>query len=213
VSYAAPAQVATCHQIGQSVMLDNGAFSFWRLGKATDWGAYMDWAEPWLEYATTWAVIPDVIDGSEEDNDRLIAKWFQRRLPKGAPVWHMHEPLDRLRRLCHGYERVCLGSSGMYAVVGSDSWHRRMEAAMNAICGSGIPPTWLHMLRGMNLAGSHYPFASVDSTNVARNHAGNNGGRPRQDAARMAAAIDARQCPARWVFRQQLSFHQEEVTA
>ena len=36
VSYAAPQDVEVCHDIGQSVMLDNGAFSFWRTGKPTD---------------------------------------------------------------------------------------------------------------------------------------------------------------------------------
>jgi hypothetical protein len=129
VSYAAPYQVTVCHEIGQSVMLDNGAFSFWRTGKPTDWDGYMDWAEPWLQYPTTWAVIPDVIDGDEEENDLLLVKWFQRRLPKGAPVWHMHEPLDRLKRLCHGYERVCIGSSGQFADrqsrSGTAGWSRR----------------------------------------------------------------------------------------
>ncbi len=199
VSYAAPQDVAVCHEIGQSVMLDNGAFSFWRQGKATDWHGYYDWAERWLEHPTTWAVIPDVIDGAEEDNDRLLIQWFQRRLPKGAPVWHMHEPIDRLKRLAHGYERVCIGSSGQYATVGDDRWRRRMDEAMNALCGSGPVPVWLHMLRGMALSGSEYPFASVDSTDVARNH-----NRPQNDALEMALRWDGRQNPGRWAWREQL---------
>jgi hypothetical protein len=33
----------------------------------------------------------------------------------GAPVWHLHESLDRLRRLCDYTNRVCFGSSGAYA--------------------------------------------------------------------------------------------------
>jgi hypothetical protein len=36
VSHAAPDDVARCHQIGQSVMLDNGAFSAWKTGKTVD---------------------------------------------------------------------------------------------------------------------------------------------------------------------------------
>jgi hypothetical protein len=183
VSFADPRQVGSCHEIGQSVMLDNGAFSFWRTGKATDWDAFYDWAEPWLEFPTTWAVIPDVIDGSEEENDMLLVKWFQRRLPKGAPVWHLHESLDRFQRLCHGYERVCIGSSGQFATVGSDAWHRRMEQA----------PTWLHMLRGMALSGSQYPFASVDSTDIARNH-----NRPQNTPRLLADRWDGLQNPRRW---------------
>jgi hypothetical protein len=200
VSFAAPYQVAVCHEIGQSVMLDNGAFSFWRTGRPTDWDAYYDWAEPWLQYPTTWAVIPDVIDGSDEDNDRLIAQWFKRRMPKGAPVWHMHEPLDRLRRFCAGgFEKICIGSSGRYAIVGSDPWHRRMEQAMNAVCTAGTVPCWLHMLRGMSLSGSGYPFASVDSTDIAQNH-----NRPQNTPARMADRWDGLQCKPHWQYREQL---------
>lgn len=199
VSYAAPAQVGICHEIGQSVMLDNGAFSFWRQGKPTNWGGYMGWAEPWLEHHTTWAVIPDIIDGAEETNDLLLVEWFQRRLPKGAPVWHMHESIDRLKRLCHGYQRVCIGSSAQYATVGDAAWHRRMDQAMNAVCDP-TPRAWLHMLRGMAFAGSEYPFASVDSTDVARNH-----NRPQNDALEMALRWDGKQCPARWTYREQLS--------
>jgi hypothetical protein len=203
VSYATYRQgkdtVEQAHQIGQSVMLDNGAFSFWRVGRATDWTGFYDWAEPWLDHQTTWAVIPDVIDGSAEDNDRLLGKWFQRRLPRGAPVWHMHEPIDRLKRLCHGYPRVCIGSSAQYATVGTDAWHRRMVQAMNELVGTGAVPTWLHMLRGMALAGSEYPFSSVDSTDIARNH-----NRPRNSARGMADYWDSRQNPARWVHHEQL---------
>jgi len=201
VSFAEPRQTAVCHEIGQSVMLDNGAFTFWRTGKPTDWPGFYDWAEPWLDYPTTWAVIPDVIGGTVEDNDLLLVKWFKRRLPRGAPVWHMHEPIDRLKRLCHGYPRVCIGSSAQYATVGTPAWHRRMTQAMNELVGTGAVPGWLHMLRGMSLAGSDYPFASVDSTDIARNH-----NRPQNTARRMADYWDSRQNPARWVHHHQLEF-------
>ncbi len=203
VSYAAPVQVAQAHEIGQSVMLDNGAFSLWRAGKPTDWPGFYQWVRPWLDYPTTWAVIPDVIDGSVEDNDRLLVEWFTMRLPKGAPVWHMHEPLERLRRLVAGYDKVCVGSSGQHATLGTPAWHRRMEAAMNVACKHGTP--WLHMLRGMAYSGGPYPFASVDSTDIARNHAGNNGGRPAKDPVAMARRWDRMQCPARWTHREQLA--------
>ncbi len=163
--------------------------------KVAAWDGFYEWAEPWLDYPTTWVVIPDVIDGDEEANDKLLVQWFQRRLPKGAPVWHMHESIDRLKRLCHGYERVCIGSSGTYSVVGSASWHRRMTEAMNALCGSGPVPVWLHMLRGMSLSGDIYPFASVDSSDIARNH-----NRDRNTARVMADRWDGVQCPARWTY-------------
>lgn len=196
VSFADPRDVAECHRIGQAVMLDNGAFTFWRGNRQPDWDGYMGWAEPWLDFQTTWAVIPDVIDGDEAANDRLLVAWFQRRLRRGAPVWHMHEPLDRLRRLCNGYPRVCIGSSGRWATVGTVGWHRRMEKAMDAVEGTDV---WLHMLRGMSLSGSDYPFASVDSTDIAQNHH-----LPHKTARGMADRWDGVQCPARWVRIDQL---------
>ena len=197
VSFAEPRDVRVCHEIGQSVMLDNGAFTFWRGGAAPDWQAFYEWAEPWLDYPTTWAVIPDVIDGDEEANDRLLVEWFQRRLPKGAPVWHLHESLDRLRRLAHGYERVCFGSSGAYRDPGSDPWRRRVAEAFDVIADEQGRVPWVHMLRGMAQAGGEFPFASADSANAARNSAGSRRRRPRPIAV-MVAEADAVQCPGRW---------------
>lgn len=194
VSHAAPGDVGVCHDIGQSVMLDNGAFTAWRLKRGTDWPAYYRWVEPWLDYWTTWAVIPDVIDGDEADNDNLIAQWPHGT--RGAPVWHMHEDIGRLLRLAERWPRICIGSSGAYRVVGDHRWHERMVEAMNELCGNGPPPVKLHMLRGMALAGSIYPFASVDSTDIARNHH-----RPQNSAVAMAQRWDAIQCPARWSVR------------
>lgn len=201
VSYARPDGIKRAHAIGQSVMLDNGAFSFWRRSRSAgsdkrrsavaDWPGFYRWADKWLDYPTTWAVIPDVIDGDEADNDRLIAEWAGTRLPRGAPVWHMHEPMERLARLCAEHERVCIGSSGQYAQLRSPSWHARMAEAMEAVSHGRMP--WLHMLRGMALSGSEYPFASVDSTDVARNHH-----RPQNTAGAMAARWDAIQNPPRW---------------
>lgn len=207
VPFPNPQDVEVCHEIGQSVMLDNGAFSLWmearRKGDVTlsrGWGDYYEWAERWLEFPTTWAVIPDVIDGDEAMNDELLLEWPHG--DRGAPVWHMHESLDRLLWLCQQWQRVCVGSSGLYAQVGAPSWHRRMHEAMDALCGNGPVPVWLHMLRGLDLAGGEYPFASADSTNIARNHAGSHR-RQRQDARRMADRIDGVQCPGRWSVKAQ----------
>jgi hypothetical protein len=193
VSYAAPAQVERCHEIGQSVMLDNGAFSFWRdKGRPhPGWPAYYRWAKLWLEYPTTWAVIPDVIDGSVEENDALIEEWPHGT--RGAPVWHVHEPIDRLVSLATTWPRVCVGSSGEYSSVGSKVWHLRMAEAMLELCGQGAVPTWLHMLRGMALSGTNSPCASVDSTDIARNW------NRKRNPVEMADRWDAWQNPARWI--------------
>jgi hypothetical protein len=191
VSHWRPDDVEWCHKHGQGVMLDNGAFSAWRTGKAIeDWRPFYEWAEQWLAYRTSWAVMPDVIEGDEADNDALIAQWPHGN--RGAPVWHMHESIDRLARLCDEWERVCIGSSAAYAVVGADIWHGRMTEAMNAICKSGRVPTWLHMLRGMAAAQWGYPFSSVDSTDIARNH---NRGKPVRD---MVDRWDSIQCAPFW---------------
>ena len=94
VSFARPEQIRVCHEIGQSIMLDNGAYTCWTAGIPADWPGYYTWCGRWLQYPTTWAVIPDVIDGDEHVNDQLIDQWpFGYR---GAPVWHMHEPIHRL---------------------------------------------------------------------------------------------------------------------
>lgn len=181
-------------------MLDNGAFSLWKRYPTIErwpWDAYYVWVLPWLAYRTTWCVIPDVIGGSELENDRLIEEWAQKMgsYRQAAPVWHIHESFDRLDRLVSNFERVCFGSSGQYAVIGDDRWNARMNDVFNRICkNSGAPPTWIHMLRGMSLSGSDYPFASVDSTDIARNH-----NRPQNEAPDMAAAWDAKQCPGRWI--------------
>jgi hypothetical protein len=197
VSAAEPRDVKVCHEIGQSVMLDNGAFSFWRKNAIPEWDGVLDWMEPWLDYPTSWAVIPDVINGSEEENDRLLVSWFARRMPPGAPVWHIHESFERLRRLVSGYDRVCFGSSAEFATIGTDMWHRRISAAFDVIANTYGRVPWIHMLRGLDLAGSIYPFASADSTNLARNFKGSWSQRPYPIAMR-AAEIDAIQCPGRW---------------
>lgn len=192
VSFANPQDVETCHRIGQSVMLDNGAFTAWKQGRAPDWSAYYAWCEQWLRYKTTWAVIPDVIDGSEGEND-LLEHTCPLPRQQAAPVWHLNESLARLRRLCDRYPRVCFGSSGEYAQIGTKRWHERVARAFDEITLNGVPAAAIHMLRGMSLSGSAYPFASVDSTDVARNHI-----RPGRTAAEMAARWDALQCPPTW---------------
>ena len=172
LSFIQANQIGICIEACQSFAIDNGAFSAWKSGEPTqDWSAFYEWATfcqgiPSCDFA----VIPDVIDGNEADNDALIAdcplpRWF------AAPVWHMHESLDRLVRLAHEFPRICLGSSGDYAVVGNAAWWARMGAAMAAVCDPvGRPSCRLHGLRMLNPeVFTRLPLASADSTNVARN--------------------------------------------
>ena len=194
VSHIRPDDVGRCHQIGQSVMLDNGAFSKWKSGKATDWSAFYAWCDEWLSFPATWAVIPDVIDAGTQEQDALLREWpFWHR---GAPVWHMDEPIARLLRLCDEWPRVCIGSTDQYRVVMSDAWTRRIDEAFNEVSARHRHLPWLHMLRGMQLSGRHWPFASVDSTDIAQNHH-----LPHKSPRAMADRWDAMQTPGKWAKR------------
>lgn len=174
---------------------DNGAFSAWKSGEPiTEWSAYYKWCREWAKHpGFQWAIIPDVIDGDEKDNAKLISQWERQMwhpvYVQGVPVWHLHESIDRLRRLTvqSHWHTVAIGSSGQWATPGTDSWHDRMREAMTAICdGDGKPPCKLHGLRMLDWrVFTYYPFASVDSTNVARNHGLDRAYRPPSASQRM----------------------------
>lgn len=198
VSHARPDSLVTCDRIGQGIMLDNGAFSAWTAGRPTDWPGYYAWTAQWLERPTTWAVVPDVIDGGEQAQDALLAEWPHGK-QQGAPVWHMDEPVARLARLVDsGWWLVCVGSTAEYRTVGAPPWRARMDAAWNELTLIFGQRPRLHMLRGMRLSAGRWPFYSADSTDVARNHS-----RPVNDALTMAQRWDATQ-PADRKWRPQI---------
>jgi hypothetical protein len=154
----------------RSMVFDNGAFSAWTRGEPMDVAGYTRWVEEWHRHpAFDWALIPDVIDGTEADNDAMLRDW-PAHLP-GVPVWHMHEDLGRLERLCRAWRTVALGSSGQWASPGTASWWQRMAEAMDAICDEhGRPMTKLHGLRMLDPAiFTKLPLSSADSTNAAMN--------------------------------------------
>ena len=193
VSHAHPGQIRKAHELGQSVMLDNGAFSQWKTGKPTNWPRYYTWAEEWLAYPTSWAVPPDIIGAPAEDQDRLLSQWPHSK-KQSAPVWHLNEPVYRLLSLIdQGWSRVCFGSTIEYGRPLTAAWQRRMDEAWCAISFTFSATPATHMLRGMACSGKRWPFASVDSTDVARNH-----NRPQNTARSMADRWDAKQCPSRW---------------
>lgn len=172
VSFAHSDQLSVAIEVCQSFAIDNGAFSSWRSGKPVkNWTEFYDWALDVKKVPSCdFAVIPDVIDGDEKDNDALLKDcplptWF------GAPVWHMHESLERLDRLANEYVRVCFGSSGEFAAVGTDKWWSRMGQAMRVICDDqGRPKCKLHGLRMLDPSVfTKLPFSSADSTNIGRN--------------------------------------------
>lgn len=171
VSFANPEQVNLMFECCQSVALDNGAYPLWRSGKTVDdWKPYYAWVSYWAKHPSfDFALIPDVIDGTERENDNLIAVWPLGKF-KGCPVWHLHESLQKLQRLCEFWPRVAIGSSGEYAQIGTGQWWNRMGEAMNVACPFGYPMAKLHGLRMLDTeVFSRFPFSSADSTNVARN--------------------------------------------
>lgn len=191
VSFAAPQDADVCLQIGQSVMWDNGAFTAYTKGKQLDLDNLFRWLEDRLAHPH-WAVIPDVIDGTVEQQKSLLKQWpFDISL--SCPVWHLALPTDYLLYLVDHYPKVCFGSSGEYWKVGSDKWAERCDKAFNVLSKYRQTLPWIHMLRGLAQAGKQWPFASADSTNVARNFK-SAGRHPEQ----MARKIDAVQTPVFW---------------
>lgn len=208
VSFAHPEQLEVALEVCQSFAVDNGAFSRWGKGDPVkDWAPFYCFIReikriPGFDFA----VIPDVIDGDEDENDALLAEWpHERHL--SAPVWHMHESIDRLVRMASEWPRVCLGSSGEYSAVGSDKWWNRIAQAMNAICDDeGLPICKIHGLRMLDPeVFTRLPFSSADSTNVGRNIGIDGKWRgtyqpPDKDwrAAVMAARIESHNSAQRW---------------
>lgn len=170
VSFAAPSQLEIVAEVCQSFACDNGAFSAWKGGVPISfWEPYYDWiASIKNEPGFDWAIIPDVIDGTESEQDELVYMWPHGIC--GVPVWHMNESMDRLLRLCKSWPRVCIGSTGAYKTVGSAAWWARMADAMEAICVDGKPISKLHGLRMLDMEVFPYlPFSSADSTSAAFN--------------------------------------------
>jgi hypothetical protein len=172
VSFAHASQIGIALEVSQSFAIDNGAFSAWKSGNPiSQWDEYYEWALDLKKVPSCdFAVIPDVIDGTEADNDALLKdcplpNWF------GAPVWHMHESLKRLEQLANNYPRICIGSSGEYTVVGSNAWWSQIGKAMRLICDDmGRPICKLHGLRMLDPEiFTKLPLASADSTNIGRN--------------------------------------------
>lgn len=167
VSFASALKLPALAQICSTFALDNGAYRAWRKGEEFNWGDYLEFVKQWRRHpACDWHVIPDVIDGSERENDDWIRKW-----PKdlgGVPVWHLHESLDRLVRLAEDFPRVALGSSGDFSAVGTVAWWSRMEQAMEKVCDShGRPKVKLHGMRMLDWRiFTRLPLSSADSTSA-----------------------------------------------
>jgi hypothetical protein len=171
ISFAHPYQIEVAALCSQSFALDNGAFSLWKAGKPVNWLDYYGWVGKWVRHpGFDFAVIPDVIEGSEKENDALLREWpFHGH--EGAAVWHTNESIERLVRLATDFPRVAIGSSGEYDAANVSKLNKRLMDVLPHICDeTGRPICKLHGLRMLNpRIFSQWPFASADSTNVAQN--------------------------------------------
>lgn len=191
VSFARPDDLEVCLKIGQSIMFDNGAFTAFTKGKTFDQAAYLAWVDEHLAHPH-WAVVPDVIDGDEEQQRQGIRAWpFPKEL--SAPVWHLGLSIDWLLELADHWPRVAFGSSGQYWEVGSASWRRRMDEAFEALARTRRHLPWIHGMRMLAQCDGPWPLASADSTNVARNFKTYN-----IHPDQMAGRIDATQPARKW---------------
>jgi hypothetical protein len=179
ISHRYPEQLGIAASAAKSFVLDNGAFSAWKKGEpVTDWQPYLQWSlEAMTHPNCDWVIVPDVIDGSERENDELIgwflSKWAARRKYGNAecvPVWHLHESFGRLARLASWFTRVALGSSGEFATPKTPAWWARIGKAIRHISdSSGKLPCKLHGLRMLDPEiFTKLPLSSADSTAVAR---------------------------------------------
>lgn len=175
VSYAHPNQLCIVVQVCQSFVLDNGAFSEWKKTKGQiDYDGYLEWVHGLYRLPNyDWCLIPDIIDGSENDNIELVKRWMNDApYIKSVPVWHMHESFTYLDWLVDKFEIIAIGSSGQWSMPGSNTWWTRMENVMKRICDEdGVPKCKIHGLRMLNPEIFTYlPLSSADSTNAAINN-------------------------------------------
>ena len=166
VSFWRPDNIAIVSEIASTFAIDNGAFSAWTKGVVPDWEKYKDFVDQWTTPNCDFHIIPDIIDGTWQQNLSLVQLWDK---PRAAPVWHLHEPLEYLAELM-SFPLVCIGSSGEYAKVGDTKWWKRIGEAMNILCDdNGVPKVKIHGLRMLDNKLRAIPFYSADSTNIAQN--------------------------------------------
>lgn len=171
VPFSYPVDIEIVADVCKTFVLDNGAFTTWKKGDKFDFDKYYEFVYHWHKHpGFEWALLPDVIGGTEEENDVLIESCPKDLIRYMCPVWHMHESIDRFEKLCKEHRVVAIGSSGEYPSPGAKVWWGRINEAMQQICDAkGRPPCKLHGLRMLNpKIFTKLPLSSADSTNAAR---------------------------------------------
>ena len=165
ISFSKPTQIQVISQVCRSFVLDNGSYSFFNSGKPINWNDFYEFVETWKNHPRfDWFIVPDVIDGTEEENDNLLlSNPYPRYI--SVPVWHIgSEPLARLDRLINEFPRIAIGTSGNL-ILKSMNWWNEMRKAFEVVCNSdGIPKVKIHGLKMLDPEiVNGFPFSSCDS--------------------------------------------------
>lgn len=163
----------------ESFCIDNGAYTIWNQGGSLDIEGYKAWCFKWRRSpAFDFCIVPDVIGGSQKDNEKLLDAWPLYEI-RSAPVWHMNESTEYLDLLVEHCTTVCIGTAGI-AHPGTRKWWKRMSEAMRVACdkegspGSAtLPASGPARLHGLGMLDweiySRIPFACADSANAVIN--------------------------------------------
>jgi len=166
VPFHQPADAPLAFEVCRSVALDHGAVDIARDGGQLDLDGYIRWCEEWHRHpGFDWALIPDLIDGDEADNDALLRAWPKRIV--GVPIYHLQEDPGRLLRLAESYPLVALRSGPRsWSLAGTTGWWGRMAIVLDAICDEHGRP--LCKLHGQQMMApdifTALPLASVDGS-------------------------------------------------
>ena len=187
VSYMNPEQLDECIDLvgkDQILILDNGAFTAWKQGLTLDdawWDGFYAWANAAMDRCPqAVAVIPDVIDGNEEENLKLIAKALRQdklKYPERAmAIWHLNESLEQLEKLFKIFNFVGFGSCQEFDIARNKTGSAYMEKIREVFAHMNYwqmkykkDRPWIHMMRGLGVF-HKIGFDSADSCNIAINH-------------------------------------------
>ncbi len=174
VSFARMDQLKYIMGAASSVYFDNGAFSDWKKNDKVNrppshWAKYYALVMAYYSRIDGF-FIPDVIEGSEEQNDVLVDSLPSSIACKAIPVWHSVESLDRLERLCRRFDKVALGFCGPHEKIYSHAAFERLQEVFEFIYVKKRIDVKVHGLRMLDSRVlGRFPFSSADSAYVSVN--------------------------------------------
>lgn len=188
VSFMGKVQTDLVIKHGIITVFDNGAFSLWKKLQKLGTLAGFDWDKHWTKFylwlfmyysKIEWFLIPDVIEGSEEENDRLINSVPEMFKDKAVPVWHTVESVERFIRLCEEFDIVAIGACGPHEYIMGDACQDRLNFVFDEIYHYRNIDVKIHGLRMTdNRVVAKFPFHSCDSTSVVQREKYSDGDTP-----------------------------------